>query len=157
LERVEEPDQYVLFMDMRTFAVSKWLASTRQILDYVTGLHKGYVWSDVGTAQTPFVVLQPQESKLSWPVERKCGGENRLKALISPGGELNRLFLQRNYAVILNVPEMSLENRLDLCRSDLTALQLINLTANAMGPEVYWTLGGIKGLRFLRFDDSDHE
>jgi hypothetical protein len=138
----------------RVFLISRRDISVRGLLDAITSQDSDYVWKNLGSDHAPLVVLQPRDrSVLDWSVPAICGKGLSTGDLYSFEGKLTDAFEKHG----ITRPEINRHGRLptvqvDLCREQLNARDVLNLTVLAVGGNASWTISGIRGLRWLTFE-----
>ncbi len=151
----------------KTFTLVQDKMTVRTFLNRVTQLDSAYKWTNEGTGTAPLIVIQPRtRSVLDWPIPRICGTpqEASSKILYGPQGKLSAFFAVHNITRVEmdmrparpgDKRESDLPNvPLDLCQDQLTAYDVLNRTVKAAGTSLSWSLSGIKGLRWLSFQQS---
>lgn len=150
LSATEDPETFFVGFKQTTFSLVRDNITVKAVLDELTELDKHYIWNNVGTEQSPFVIIQPRErSILDWQVPRICGAPKDLSSasLYTNGGRLSTLFNSHG----IYVGNMPPDRQLDLCRDGLTAREILNLTIRAAEPKLSWIVSGVKGLRWVTF------
>jgi hypothetical protein len=145
----------VIGFQKRTFSIVEDNISVRAFLERLAVLDGAYSWRNDGTDDAPVVVIQPRgKSALEWNVPAICGSPQDLlfAKLYGSGGKLTVLFQQHNISRVafqggVETPDV----QVDICKSHLSARDVLNLTAASLGHDVSWTLSGVKGLRWLTF------
>lgn len=145
----------VIGLKKKTFTLVEDNITVRTFLDRITEMDSAYVWRDDGSGTVPLIVIQPQKrSVLEWSVPRTCGSAEELSSakLYAPGGTMTVLLQAHNISrIAINGRNKLPDVPLDLCRNDLTARDVLNLTIEAAGHDVFWSVSGIRGLRWLTF------
>ncbi len=164
MHEVKDPDHHVVFMNVRTFKISESHVTLRALLDHLIELDPDYTWQNDGNLTTPLIVVQPKaKSALDWTVPSICKSKESLRQLYGAGGSLTELLNQHKISLMwvwigrTTYPQQPNQEELpttslDLCHESLTARDVLMLTVKALGPKFYWTLSGIKEMRFLQFE-----
>ena len=153
----------VLVPRQRTFTLIRNRITVRDLLDEITRLDDEYEWNNYGTDRKPMIVIQPRAfSALNWPVPPICRPRRIAieKALAGCKGQecgpLVKLLSDHNISVLYmyigpgkREPDPSPHGFIDWCSEGLTARDVLNRIAKSSRRS--WTLGGIKGMRFLSF------
>jgi hypothetical protein len=150
-----KPRSTVIGVKQKTFTLVQDNIRVKDLLDQITALDTAYRWRNDGDNEAPLIVIEPrQRSVLDWPVPRICGPPQELSSssLYGPGGRLTTLFQAHNISRLeINGRGKLPDVHLDLCRDQLVARDVLNLTVKASAERLSWSLSGIRGMRFLRF------
>ena len=150
-----EPTTTLIGFRKNTFTLVQDNVTVRALLDRLVILDNTYVWHNDGTSEAPVVVIAPAEkSVLDWPVPAICGPTEELSTArqYGPSGKLTRLFGGHEISRLeINEGNAIPYALLPLCREGLNARDVLNLTIEAVGHDLSWSLSGTKGARWLTF------
>jgi hypothetical protein len=166
LDRYEElvktdPGSSVLVPRQRTFKLVRERITVRDFLVQVTTFDDEYEWKNYGTDERPQIVIQPRAaSRLNWPVAMICNPHPVSIGRVLAGcrgekcGPFTEALNERNISIQHMYtgpapPDPIPHGFVDLCDKTLSARDALNRIAAAS--HTSWTLGGIKGTRFLSF------
>ena len=156
-----DPASEVVVPHQRTFTLVRDRITVREFLVQVTALDDEYEWKNYGTDRAPQVVIEPRAaSVLSWSVSPICSSRPVAIERILAGckgqecGEFTKALSERNISILYmylgpNPPDPSPHGFVDLCSQTLLARDVLNRIAEAA--HTSWTVGGIRGMRFLSF------
>ena len=156
----------VLVPRQRTFTLVRNRITIRDLLDEIIKLDDEYEWNNSGTDRKPLIVIQPRVlSALNWPVSPVCRPhriaiEQALAACKGQEcGSFTNLLSEHHISVLYMYvgpvspskpePDPSPHGFIDWCSESLAARDVLNRIARSS--RMSWTLGGIKGMRFLMF------
>lgn len=154
-----DPGSEVLVPRQRTFTFVRDRITVREFLVQVTTLDDGYEWKNYGTDRAPQIVIQPvSASALNWSVSPICSPRpvaiDRILAACKGQecGEFTKALSERNMSIVYIYmgpapPDPAPHGFVDLCSEKLTARDVLNRIAQAA--HTSWTVGGIKGMRFV--------
>ncbi|HKR83480.1 MAG TPA: hypothetical protein VJS37_04860 [Terriglobales bacterium] len=166
LDRYEElvkthDDSEVLVPRQRSFKLVRERISVREFLIQVTTVDDEYEWKNYGTDTSPQIVIRPRAaSALNWPLTPICTPRRISIDRVLAGckeqecGPFTQALKERNIGILYmytgpSPPDPVPHGSVDLCDKNLTARDALNRIAEAA--HTSWTLGGIKGMRFLSF------
>ena len=162
------PGSEVLLPRQKSFTLIRDKITVRDLLDQITILDDEYQWKNYGTESTPVVVIQPRsESVLNWRVSSICKPRPVAIDQILAGcnsqecGAFTKVLAERNMSIMYMssgpIPKghhpagPQPYGFVDLCDETLTARDVLNRVAQSA--HTSWTLSGIKGLRFISFNN----
>jgi hypothetical protein len=166
MAETREPSE-ILVPRQRTFSLVQDRVTVRDLLDQLVALDDEYLWKNYGTEMEPIVVIQPRASRvLDWRVPPICEPQPIAIDELLAGcngrecGPFIKLLGDHSIWVVYMFmgpvspgeqgPDIRPHGLVDLCNDHLTARDVLNLIAKAA--KTSWTVGGIKGMRFISFD-----
>jgi hypothetical protein len=152
----------------KSFTLVRDRITVRDLLDQITAFDDQYQWKNYGTEGKPIIVIQPRaDSALNWRVSPICKPRPVAIDQILAGcngqecGAFTKILGERNMSVMymsigpVAKGQQSSDPRphgfVDLCYETLTARDVLNHIAQSA--HTSWTLGGIKGLRLISFNN----
>ncbi len=142
----------------KTFMLVESKITIRALLNRITELDSTYTWRNDGTDKEPIIVLQPRvKTALDWSIPSVCDSSRSMstKNLFAPGGKLTLFFQAYNiHRLEMNSAYQLPDVQIDLCHDHLSARDVLNLVVKAAGHDLSWSLSGIKGLRWLTFQQN---
>lgn len=162
------PGSEIIVAHQKSFTLVRDRITVRDLLDQITILDDEYQWKNYGTEREPMVVIQPRaKSALNWHVPSICTPRPVAVDQILAGcngqecGAFTKVLGARNISIVYmsigpaSKGKDSADPRphglVDLCNETLTARDVLNLVSEAA--HTSWTLSGIKGLRFISFNN----
>lgn len=162
------PGSEVLVARQKSFTLVRDRITVRDLLDQITILDHKYQWKNYGTDSKPMVVILPRgKSALNWLVPSICKPRPVAIDQILAGcdgqecGAFTKGLGARNMSIVymsigpVRKGHDSVDPRphgfVDLCNETLTARDVLNRIAQSA--HTSWTLSGIKGLRFISFNN----
>jgi hypothetical protein len=153
-----EPPSAPIGYTKHTFKLVENHITVRTLLNRIVELDPSYSWKNEGTDQNPIVVIQPRaKSALDWMVPGICDSTQgrSVSSLFEPGGKLTLAFQAHDITRVEVRPENALPDvQPDLCHDGMSARDVLNKIVKAAGHDYSWSLSGIKGLRWLTFQQK---
>jgi len=153
----------VLVPRQKTFTMVRERITVRDLLDQITKADDEYEWKNYGSEKKPVIILQPRAaSALNWKVAQICKPRHiSIDQLLAgckdqPCGPLTQALSDHQISVMYLYEGTDIHEDdaphgfLDICAENLVARDALNRIAESA--HTSWTLGGIKGMRFLSFD-----
>lgn len=156
------PGSEVVVPRQKTFTLTRERITVRDLLDQIAQADDEYEWKNYGSEKKPVIVVQPRAaSALNWNVAPICKTRHiSIDQLLAgckdqPCGPLTQALSDHQISVmdLYEGTDIHEDNSphgfLDMCAENLTARDALNLIEKSA--HTSWTLGGIKGMRFLSF------